>query len=327
MAQPFRLPRVSEKLRGVPRVERWAPPDFSNLGSLAAALEKAHPDTAPVAPLRMLGEGFFSVAVATASGAVFRLGTSPDVLARYEKEWRLLPWLGQQELPTPIPEPRWLVEASDVFPFGGIGYLMLPGRSFVPDLLERGERSTLAREIAAFNLAMHQLPVEEARAIGLSAGREVDRAWDEAYRDASLVALRPVLDSQDYARLIGWWDRSLADPRMSQFEAVVVHGDIGAGNLLVDERSHLIGVLDFEHATVGDVMHDFRQLRFLGEGFLDEVLSAYSELGGRLDLGIAYRMERARQLSAFGSILRAWGRGERTAIIEAPARLREVGVL
>ena len=42
---------------------------------------------------------------------------------------------------------------------------------------------------------------------------------------------------------------------------------------------------------------------------------------------MGYRMDRARQLSAFGAILRGWGRGEREPIAEAPECLREVGVL
>ena len=77
------------------RFQRWAPPDFSDLEGVARAIEARCGDPAPTQPLRVLGEGFFSLAVATASGFVFRLGTSPDVFARYEKEWRVLPWLEQ----------------------------------------------------------------------------------------------------------------------------------------------------------------------------------------------------------------------------------------
>ncbi len=72
---------------------------------------------------------------------------------------------------------------------------------------------------------------------------------------------------------------------------------------------------------------DFRQLRYLGEDFLGEVVSAYRALGGTIDAGIAYRMERERQLSPFGSILRAWGRGESEVIERAPEQLRAVGIL
>ena len=313
--------------RGVPRVERWTPSDFSRLDAVAAAIAEACPDAAPVAPLRLLGEGFFSVALATASGAVFRLGTSPDVYARYEKEWRLLPWLAGRGLPTAIPAPRWLLPPGGAFPFGGIGYPLLPGRPLLPGVLTRGDRPALARQIAAFNLAMHRLPAEEARALG-GPGRDAERRWNAAYRDASLLALPELLTAEELQRLERWWDEILSDERMAAYEPVLVHGDTSEENLLVDETaSKLIGVLDFEHATIGDPAHDFRQLPYLGGEFLDAVLAAYRALGGELNEGLPYRLGRYHQLSAFGSVLRAWGRGERPPIERAPEQLRRLGVI
>lgn len=310
---------------GVPRLERWTPPDFSRLDAVAAAIAEACPDAAPVAPLRLLGEGFFSVALATASGVVFRLATSPDVYARYEKEWRLLPWLAQRELPVAIPSPRWLLPPGDAFPFGGIGYPMLPGRPLSEELLAHGDRAALAEQIAAFNLAVHRLPVDEARALGVPPDPE--RLWNEVYHDVSLAVLPELLTTEELTRLEHWWDEFLADKRMAAYTPVLVHGDTSEQNLLVDETaSTLVGVLDFEHATIGDPAHDFRQLHFLGEGFLDAVLRAYRSLGGELDEGLAYRLERFRQVSG-GSLLRAWGRGERESIERAPERLRRLGVI
>jgi aminoglycoside phosphotransferase (APT) family kinase protein len=311
---------------GVPRLERWTPPDFSRLDAVAAALAEACPDAAPVAPLRLLGEGFFSVALATASGVVFRLGTSPDVYARHEKEWRLLPWLAQRGLPTAIPSPLWLLPPGNAFPFGGIGYSMLVGHSLSEELFARGDRAALAEQIAAFTLAMHRLPAEEARALGVPPDPE--RLWNEAYRDVSLTALPELLTAAELMRLERWWEEFLADERMTAYAPVLVQGDMNHENLLVDETaSKLLGVLDFEHATVGDPAHDFRHLHFLDTELLDAVLGAYRSLGGELDEGITYRFERYRQLSSFSGVLRAWGRGEREPIKRAPERLRRLGVI
>lgn len=311
---------------GVPRLERWTPPDFSRLDAVTSAIAEVCPDAAPVAPLRLLGEGFFSVALATASGAVVRLGTSPDVYARYEKEWRLLPWLAERGLPTAIPAPRWLLAPGDAFPFGDIGYPMLAGHSLSEQLFARGDRAALAEQIAAFTLAMHRLPVEEALALGVP--RDPERLWNEVYRDVSLTALSELLTAAELRRLERWWEEFLADERMTAYTPVLVQGDMNHENLLVDETaSKLVGVLDFEHATVGDPAHDFRQLHFLDTELLEAVLRAYSSLGGELDEGLAYRFERYRQLGAFGSVLRAWGRGEREPIERAPERLRRLGVI
>ena len=106
-----------------------------------------------------------------------------------------------------------------------------------------------------------------------------------------------------------------------------MRGDRPSPPPLDETASKLVGVLDFEHATVGDPAHDFRQLHFLDTELLEAVLRAYSSLGGELDEGLAYRFERYRQLGAFGSVLRAWGRGEREPIERAPERLRRLGVI
>ncbi|MYE46316.1 MAG: phosphotransferase, partial [Chloroflexi bacterium] len=178
---------------------RWTPPDYGDLDALVAALDRACPAAAPVRELWILGEGYFSVAVASKSGYVFRLGTSPDVAARYRKEWNVLPWLATKELPIAIPDPCCLLDDGGAFPYGGIAYPMLGGRP-LPAVLARSDRRALARQIAGFNLAMHRLSVDEGRAAGLPDGRDADRRWLEAYRESSVAALRYVLDPVDHAR-------------------------------------------------------------------------------------------------------------------------------
>ncbi len=305
----------------------WAPPDFSDIGLLATARDSVCTSAAPVGRLRVVGEGFFSVAFASESGHIFRLGTSPDVVARYRKEWDVLPWLAATGLPAASPAPSCLLEPGESFPFGGMSYPMLSGRELLPDVLARSDRGALARQIAAFNIAMHRLPVDEGFGAGLPDGREVDRAWLKAYQGSSVDALRGVLDPVEHAKLVRWWDDMLTDRRLSDYEPVVVHGDVGDENLLVDDDGHLIGVLDFEHAAVGDPIHDFRQLRYIDESFMEEVIAAYVTLGGQIDDGFRYRMECERQLGPFGDIRRAWGRDEHAPIERAPAQLRAVGVI
>lgn len=306
---------------------RWTPPDYGDLDVLAAALDRACPAAAPVGELQIRGEGYFSVAIASASGYVFRLGTSPDVTARYRKEWNVLPWLATKALPIAIPEPCCLLDVGGAFPYGGIAYPMLAGRALLSAVLARSDRRTLARQIAAFNVAMHRLSVEEGRAAGLPDGRDTDRRWLEAYRESSVAALRYVLDLVDHARLVRWWEAALADRRIGDYQPVVVHGDVGGENLLVDDRGQLVAALDFEHAAIGDPIHDFRQLRYLDEAFMEEVIAAYVALGGQLDDGFRYRVERERQFGAFGAVHRAWGRGDRGPIDRAPERLRALGVI
>lgn len=313
---------------GVPGLERWTPPDFSDLEAVARALDEACADAAPAGPLRVLGEGFFSVAVVTASGMVFRLGTSPDVFARYQKEWRVLPWLASKGLPLEIPRPRWLLEPTSAFPFGGIGSPLIEGRTLTEADVAGPHRGRFAEQIAAFNLALHRLPIEEAVALGVPDGLERDRHWNANDRATVLVALVDVLPSDEFEVVTRWWVDAQRHVDFDGFMPAFVHNDINGENLVVDDAgTRVVAVIDFEHCSVGDVLHDFRNLQYLGRDFCLETVAAYERLGGRVYEGFSERLEWDWQRGAFPSIRRAWQRGDAIDANEVRARLRRHGVL
>lgn len=310
------------------RFQRWTPPDFWDLDRVARAIEAHCPEAAPVAPLRILGEGFFSVAAATASGFVFRLGTSPDVFTRYEREWRVLPWLATQRLPARIPAHRWLIEPSSDFPYGGIGYPLIEGRSLTQEDADGPMAAALASQIAAFNLAVHRLSVTEAYALGVPNGRDGNREWHLTDRDVSLHALRGVLSPSECGVIERWWQGFMQHFEAAEHAAVMTHADIGDENLLVDARgTHLVGVIDWEHCAVGDPIDDFRNLQYLGREFFALALEAYDHLGGTVYGEIEERLDWHWQRGAFPSIRRAWQRGDAIDAEAIRALLRRHEVL
>lgn len=320
--------------------ERWTPPDFSDLEAVARALETACPDAAPVAPLRVLGEGYFSMAVATASSHVFRLATAPMVFERYEREWRVLPWLARQHLPLEVPAPRWLLAPGGAFPFGGIGYPLIEGRTLTEADAAGPHAAHLAEQIAAFNLALHRLPVEEARALGVPDGTAVDRAWHETDRAVSTRALASVLTAAEQATIEGWWRgffaafeaREAGEARASAaspaYTPVFTHADIGDENLLVAlDGTRLVGVIDFEHCAVGDPLNDFRNLQYLGRDCYTAAIEAYERLGGPSLRDLEGYLEWRWQRGAFPAIRRAWQRNDPIEADAVRARLRRHRVL
>ena len=64
-----------------PHLHTAPDPDFADIDALALALDQLAPGAAPSAPLKRIGAGFFSTAVETASGVVFRLGLAPGEAA------------------------------------------------------------------------------------------------------------------------------------------------------------------------------------------------------------------------------------------------------
>ena len=129
----------------------FAQADYSDIDKLAGNLEIVCPDARPIGPLLVIGQGFFSVAVKTSSDIVFRLGTHPDVFPRYEKEFRLLPWLKRIGTPTPIPQPVYLLQPSALIPYGGIGHSYIPGTPLTPSHIEHGNAKPPAEAVAKSN--------------------------------------------------------------------------------------------------------------------------------------------------------------------------------
>lgn len=301
--------------------------DLPDLEAVAEAITGAVPEAKPVRPLRVLGEGFSSLAVATQSGLAFRLGKSPDVMRRHDLERRLLPWLRSRGLPVAVPDPEWRLPPSDTLPFGGIGYRMLPGEPLTGDVVASSEGSHLASDLARFLLTLHRIALEDATALELPGPERPLRAL-VSLRDNALTGLRRVLPSSDLDIVEHWWDRFLIDGRMEQYGPVLVHGDVGAENLLIaGAPSRLVGVLDFEDARIGDPAIDFGRLGYVSDAFLEDVVSAYASLGGAVDEGFRHRLARYWELRPFYGVQRAVLGGDGPGLDRAVARLRLHGVL
>jgi aminoglycoside 2''-phosphotransferase len=238
---------------------------------LEERLARAFPDL-QVAPLRELATGFHSVAVETADGVVFRIPRQEGTANGHAVEYRVLPVLAEC-LPAPIPVPEWRIEPGHPdFPFGAIGHRKLPGR--VP---ETGSER-LASDLASFLCALHAFPVEEAEALGLHAWLPPREAllW---HRDRVLPALGDLLEEDELARVVDWWDAVVEGGELERFDPALRHGDPWFGNLLVDESGALAGVLDWEGLELGDAAADFAALAYLGWPFVKAVLQGY----GRVD--------------------------------------------
>jgi aminoglycoside phosphotransferase (APT) family kinase protein len=116
--------------------------------------------------------------------------------------------------------------------------------------------------------------------------------------------MRLVLTAREYEVANRWMEQRQTDERMQEYDPVLVHGDLFYANLLVDEKtSRLIGVLDFENASIGDPAQDFAVQYSLGQPFYAAVVEAYTEAGGHLDESLEYRMHQYRILRSIYGLL------------------------
>lgn len=186
--------------------------------------------------------------------------------------------------------------------FGVMGYRQLPGISLDPSLLGDGDTTWVAAGIAGFLLALHQFPVDEAWALGLADGGRAE-AELVRLRDEVSPALRTLLTSEEYQKVTAWWDALLLDEEMRASTPVVQHGDLWYENILVDPAARRVaGVLDFEHAAIGDPAQDFAIQYHLGEDFANEVIARFRTAGGTLDAGFYHRLRKHWELREFGGL-------------------------
>lgn len=147
--------------------------------------------------------------------------------------------------------------------------------------LGRAARLSLARDVGAALTALHAIPVEEARALGVP---EVDLGED-LYRPM-VEACLPYLGPRGRA----WLERRFAEftdgGGSAEAPHVLVHGDLGCGHVLADEAAlrgipasrgtSLAGIIDWGDALIADPAYDLAALLAnCPPGFAERVIDAY----------------------------------------------------
>ncbi|HZU12374.1 MAG TPA: phosphotransferase [Chloroflexota bacterium] len=293
-----------------------------DLNEVAAGLAQVFPDLEAITPLTPLGAGFRSAVVETAGGAVFRIGRNGDALAGYARESRILPAL-LPHLPVAVPAPRWFAGASDIFPFGVMGYPKVPGRSLEPRDVTGEMSLRLATQLGRFLAALHRVPVSEA---------DIPR-WDPQQAAANsgeivLPLLRDVLAPAEYARVERWWQEFLADRLLRMDEPSLIHGDLWYEHVLVEAATgRITGIVDFETAAMGDPAQDLATQRYLGADFAGQVLAAYRAAGGDAGPSLAHRVRRLWELREFAGLEFVIRTGDSVEMADALRKLRSGPIL
>jgi len=280
-----------------------------------------------VAPIRVLETGFESLVVETRDGAIFRVARHARAAEGHAREARILPVLGPW-LPVAVPRPEWRVEPGPpCFPFGAMGYRRLAGEPLRPDWLAGRDSLRIAFDLAAFLVELHRFPLDEAEQLGLPRSDRNGRAF-EALHDDVMPLLREVLPRDEYEIVSRWCDEFRADDALEHFDAVLRHGDLWFGNVLVDEASRaVVGVLDWTSAAIGDPAADLARQLHLGESFAEAVLSAYEDRAGRVDRTLRHRIRRRWELLEFAGIRMAVELGDPGELEETIAKLRAGPIL
>ena len=198
-------------------------------------------------------------------------------------------------LNTPVPEPVHVSDGIDAFPMPFFSYRYLPG-----ELLRRApDGGDVAAETGAFLSELHRFPAQRATELGVQTFSA--ESWRDdyvAFRERTDKEVTCLLSADEQQIVAAFWDGFLGDDRNFQFRPVLIHADLGLEHLLVDgDRKHLLGVIDFGDARVGDPALDFV---VFNSTFGDAVLAAYD---GDIDETFEYRSRAYLQIGPFHEVL------------------------
>jgi aminoglycoside phosphotransferase (APT) family kinase protein len=215
-------------------------------------------------------------------------------------------------LPIAVPEPVFVGEPSDEFPWPFFGSALLPGRELGEAELSDDARIEVGRQLARFLRRLHD--AEVAYALPVDGNRRGDMA-------TRVPKTREQLAEVEAA---GIWQRPPSlDPLLAEAErlapstiSAVVHGDLHFRQVLVGEERSLTGVIDWVDVCRSDPAIDLSMLwsylpPVAREAFLSEYGSVTEE-----------QLLRARVVAlSLSAALALYGRHERFPSIEQEAVL------
>lgn len=173
-----------------------------------------------------------------------RLPTAAKYVPQVAKEYRWLPRLAAM-LPLPVPVPIVLGAPADVYPWPWAIYSWLKGDTAIPERI--GDQRQFAADLSQFLLALQRIDAADGPPAGPhSFYRGGPLSVYDTDTRRSLALLRDEIDADE---VIAVWEAALAAPWCGP--AVWVHGDLAAGNLIV-ENGRLSAVIDFGSCAVGD---------------------------------------------------------------------------
>lgn len=206
-----------------------------------------------LAPVRCapFGMGWDNVALLVNDAYVFRfprrqLGADLNAI-----EFKLMPAIAPL-LPLPVSAATFVGAATAKFKWSFGGYRMIPGQAACRVNLSEAQRIGLAEPLAKFLRALHGIDVDFARAHGARPdplGRfDFPRRINQAREQLAYVREHQLFEKVD-ALL------SIVDSTPTDYRAhadVLVHGDLYARHLIVDDARKLTGVIDWGDVHLGD---------------------------------------------------------------------------
>lgn len=213
----------------------------------ASELIRAQFPSLPARDVSLLGRGWDNVAVLVDEELVFRFPIKAESARLIDTETRALPSLAPR-LPLPVPVPEWIGTPTISYPWTFAGYRRISGRPAC------GARYPVAARIAAAPVLGHFLAQLHAiRTTDFDLPGDVYERRDFARRRPALIERLETIRSSGLIHTPDPWLRLFDSFEPGpQVRHSIVHGDVYARHILIDDAGLPAGIIDWGDIHVGD---------------------------------------------------------------------------
>ena len=212
----------------------WTPEREVDAALAKTLVEEQFPQFKP-AKVETLGEGWDNAVFRANDKWVFRFPRRQMAVPLIEAEMKVLPKL--PALPMPVPKPELTGKPSERYPWPFLGYQFIEGRRVDHAKLTPDQRAKSAKRLGEFLKALHAAPADEAKP------DKFDRLEAKKMRQRIKERLRD-LEVEEPAFV----DEPVREPKGS----VLVHGDLHARQMLVDDKGLVCAIIDWGDVHKGD---------------------------------------------------------------------------
>ena len=201
-----------------------------------------------------LGQGWDNAAYLVDGTAVFRFPQRGIAAPLIATEIAVLPLIAPAVAPVAIPLPRWVGEPDGEYPWRFAGYPLLRGTPVDVMNPDDSALAALARPLGRFLRALHGIDTAPPIAAGLPPdliGRlDMAKRLPQVRERLAALASSGAVREADAAALL---ERFIAEaPDGPPSRLAVLHGDLYARHVLLDEAGALAGVIDWGDVHLGD---------------------------------------------------------------------------
>ena len=262
-----------------------------------------------------IGAGWDNTAYRVDDTWLFRFPRRQVAVPAIETECAVLPRIASP-LPLTVPNPQFVGQPSDLFPWPFAGYRWIAGQTACVANLSDEERSAAAPPLASFLRTLHALPVpagapaDTLRRFDLELrNRYIEERLESAKKAGLVRADQPLL-------------RILEDvpADWSPSETTLVHGDLYVRHIVVNVQREVSAIIDWGDVHAGEPAGDLS----IAWSFLGAARDRFREAYGDID-DESWHMARYRAL-LYGVTLAVFGdrTSDEALVREAQRILRNV---